>query len=501
MTTSKIKPLLLCIILFTFFSEVYRQGRRTKKQIKKYIKSKRLCYKNQQNLMTRFRKTHNKKFVVVIASYNNEKYCEKNLLSVFDQNYDDYRIIYINDNSNDRTLQKVQDFVAFKGLGHRIKIINNDKRVGKMQNLFNAYHSCENDEIIVCVDGDDALAHSSVLHNLNLRYQNPDVWMTYGSAIVSPSGLYLRADCFDDSVINSRSMREHTFGMHMLRTFYAGLFKQLELKDFLFKDVFLPSADDMQIMLSLFELAPTHCLALEEINYVINDENPQRTVKTFGGEESYIGTLVSMREKKKELDKNFNPRAMDLQLDDKVDVLLFSFGGSDELFKQIENLKKNFGDIGKVAVLFGSNLAENDEKIEGLKKVFPGVCLFNMRDYGIVNVLNTLSSNYVLFNYNHVDSSKKFMLKNAISTLEKTKIRACLLNQLYEFGCSSIGIHNDFNVLSTLSNSMTENYKGAVVARRRDLINAFNGNKQGPNSFAISQYLNCFKQDYFLCLK
>jgi hypothetical protein len=40
--------------------------------------------------------------VVLITSYNNEKVCEKNLESVFIQNYDNYRLIYVDAKSKFR---------------------------------------------------------------------------------------------------------------------------------------------------------------------------------------------------------------------------------------------------------------------------------------------------------------------------------------------------------------------------------------------------------------
>jgi len=49
-----------------------------------------------------------KSMVVIIPSYNNESYCEKNLTSVFSQQYENYRVIYIDDCSNyDKAMLKL----------------------------------------------------------------------------------------------------------------------------------------------------------------------------------------------------------------------------------------------------------------------------------------------------------------------------------------------------------------------------------------------------------
>ena len=41
--------------------------------------------------------------VVIVPSYNNYKWCNSNIDSVLNQNYNNYRVIYINDCSSDET--------------------------------------------------------------------------------------------------------------------------------------------------------------------------------------------------------------------------------------------------------------------------------------------------------------------------------------------------------------------------------------------------------------
>ena len=53
-----------------------------------------------------------KKFVVFISSYNNESHVNKNLLSVANQKYSNFRVIYINDKSTDNTITEVKKFLS-----------------------------------------------------------------------------------------------------------------------------------------------------------------------------------------------------------------------------------------------------------------------------------------------------------------------------------------------------------------------------------------------------
>src|SRR5690348_12693937 len=82
--------------------------------------------------------TEQKPFVVVIASYNNESLYEKNLQSVFEQKYDNYRVIYIDDASTDKTYEKVTDYVAKQGKESQVTLIRNAKNRGPTENYYRA---------------------------------------------------------------------------------------------------------------------------------------------------------------------------------------------------------------------------------------------------------------------------------------------------------------------------------------------------------------------------
>src|SRR6202000_741963 len=115
-----------------------------------------------------------------IASYNNNKWYDKNVGSVLSQDYENYRAIYIDDCSPDGTGELVSEYLEKNDQNNRVTLIRNENRVGAMENLYNAIHSCQDDEIIVTLDGDDWFAHSQVLQHLNRVYTDPNVWMSYG---------------------------------------------------------------------------------------------------------------------------------------------------------------------------------------------------------------------------------------------------------------------------------------------------------------------------------
>lgn len=249
-----------------------------------------------------------KPIVVIIPSYNNAAICEKNLDSVFRQNYQNYRVIYIDDSSTDRNYERVAAYIASRGVEDRVTLMRNETRQLKMANLYRAIHMCRSQEIVLLLDADDWLAHESVFEVINRAYQNPDVWMTYGSAIIHPQYAEKSGAPYPDKMLLRGEVRDKgDFRMSTLRTFYAGLFKQIQLKDFLYKGTFLPSADDIAYMYPLIEMAPEHTLFIPEILYIINDNNPIRDVKVTSTLQREIYEYLQKVPKYKPLPDNFSP--------------------------------------------------------------------------------------------------------------------------------------------------------------------------------------------------
>jgi glycosyltransferase involved in cell wall biosynthesis len=96
-----------------------------------------------------------KPMVILIPSYNNRQWYEQNLASVCAQTYDNFRAIYIDDGSSDQTGPFVEQFLADHAVGHRIQLIRNPVRVGALENLYRCIHACDDQEIVILLDGDD----------------------------------------------------------------------------------------------------------------------------------------------------------------------------------------------------------------------------------------------------------------------------------------------------------------------------------------------------------
>lgn len=220
-----------------------------------------------------------KPIVVIIPSYNNATWYKKNLESVLSQNYSNYRIIYINDASTDDTGNLVQSYIERYGRNNlNFQLIQNILNIGALENLYKAIYTCDDNEIIVTLDGDDWLAHNDVLKTLNKVYTTKNVLLTYGQYIRYPDYVLGHNMKIPSDVVEQNTFRdfsaEHLPISHV-RTFYAWLFKKIIKKDL--QDAnrrFFQMTWDAAMMFPMIEMAGRRFAFIPDILYVYNTANP-----------------------------------------------------------------------------------------------------------------------------------------------------------------------------------------------------------------------------------
>jgi hypothetical protein len=74
------------------------------------------------------------------------------------------------------------------------------------------------------------------------------------------------------NIVAANAFREHRCPSH-LRTFYAWLFKEIDLKDLLYKGDFFSMTADMAMMYPMIEMAGERHLFMPTINYIYNMNN------------------------------------------------------------------------------------------------------------------------------------------------------------------------------------------------------------------------------------
>ncbi len=216
-----------------------------------------------------------KPMVIIIPSYNNEQWVEKNLKSVIAQDYSNYRIIYVNDKSDDQTLNKMYQTLLESQGPIDFRVINNTHRKGALANLYNAIHSCKDHEIVLTLDGDDWLANDQVLKKLNEVYSGTKpIWLTYGSFLYFPAGYVADLIAIPEEVIKNNAFRRFRHVQSHLRTFYAGLFKKIKIEDLLCNGEFFTMTWDWAMMFPMIEMAGERHFFITDVLYVYNRLNP-----------------------------------------------------------------------------------------------------------------------------------------------------------------------------------------------------------------------------------
>jgi len=262
-----------------------------------------------------------KSIVVIVPSYNNINYFKWNIDSILDQQYENFRVIYLDDHSNDGMGDLVKAYLQEKNvdfsniifesvLGESLLVtarrfaltarsedaffllVQNETRSGALANIYRAAHSINDGDIIVLVDGDDSFYDSEVLKRVNIAYSSTnEVWLTHGNLIEFPSGNVTWCEPVPQEIIENNTFREFKCPSH-LRTFYAWLFKKIDFSDLIYKGDFFQMTWDMAIMYPMIEMAGDRHEFLSEINYCYNMQNSINDNKVNPQLQNYLDRLI-----------------------------------------------------------------------------------------------------------------------------------------------------------------------------------------------------------------
>jgi len=224
------------------------------------------------------------KFEIIICSYNNERWCIKNLESIVNQTYPYWHATLVIDAATDATYELVHEFIKTHNIENKITVILNEKRQGAIANIYMVAMNCPGEKVIGLVDGDDWLHDEFVLERVAKAYHEADIWLTFGQFEFYPTGQKGWVRPYTKSVIKTNSFRKmHGILPTHFKTFYAWLFHKIKRKDLMHEGEFYPVAGDVAMMLMLIEMAGAHhkCFYKDsEINYVYNIDNPLNDFNT-----------------------------------------------------------------------------------------------------------------------------------------------------------------------------------------------------------------------------
>lgn len=195
----------------------------------------------------------NHSFVFIITSYNNAKWYVSNLESIRSQTYKNWRIIYVDDCSTDKTYTLVNDYIEKHNMRKKCTLIKNDKNYRQGYSRYIAFKKCHDHEICCLLDGDDWLYSNKVLEKLNVIY-NGDISVTYGNYALYSNGttqiLKPPMSQFPPEIIAKNDYQHHNGWITVhLRTGKASLFKSYPYEYLLdFNNELISAATDVNEM-------------------------------------------------------------------------------------------------------------------------------------------------------------------------------------------------------------------------------------------------------------
>lgn len=281
-----------------------------------------------------------KKISVVVPSYNNEKYVEQNLKSIVSQDYKNFEIVYVNDASTDKTLKLVTKFLSNQQIEY--KIISHEQNRKPSFSRWHGINLCDDNNIIVLVDGDDWLPHKNILKEINKAYQKNDIWLTYGSYETSSGHRPEIPYKIKESVIRNNTFRTYGFVYTHLRTFYSWLYKQIPLKMLIYNDQFIPMAADVAEAFCLIELANFRHLYIDKTMYIYNNQNILNEDKVSASKQMQICKDITKQKKLQPLkDKPLNKKDISLiQSNTPKNELIKILNNSDYITFDSQNINK-----------------------------------------------------------------------------------------------------------------------------------------------------------------
>jgi glycosyltransferase involved in cell wall biosynthesis len=384
-------------------------------------------------------KKNEKPIVVVICSYNNEKWSTNTLDSIFSQHYSNFRVIIVDDCSTDNNQAVIQEYIDSNNLASRVIFIKNDKRKRKLFNLYRVLYTCDDNEIVVMVDGDDSLAHSHVFSQLNKIYDSEQVWFTYGQYKNVPAeqailyGHHEMGYCrpVPKHIVNKQTYRYYSFIYMHLRSFRGWLFKLVKLEDLIadnikgFEGDFYPASNDVAMYYPMVEMSHTRIKFISDILYI---RNLYSDIVGFKVDKKIQTTSAREIRKKAAYRVLFKPKKNRLALFEnaQADVFIVCKSNPEAALELLQDVYDKVRFLHKIHLFFTDSL-ESKAFCRRLKQVYPDVIFVPYTSTGgkslknrLLDSLSAMAVDHVILTMDSCSLHQECDVSQLIYDLEKT---------------------------------------------------------------------------------
>ena len=243
-----------------------------------------------------------KRIVVISPFWNAEKFIAQNILSVAQQDYDNYIHLLIDDCSEDNSYNVAVETLKVlpDNLREKFLLKRNTENMGAIFNQLDTIKKLNDDDIVVLLDGDDWLVNNNTIfnHYNNLYHQGHD--FTYGSMMSVIQNIPLIAQEYPKTVIKNKSYRQHKFNWGIpythLRTFSKKLANNIDESKFKRDGDWMRAGADNPLFYELIERSENP-LAVKEIVCYYNDAHEYNDYKIRGEEQNENAGITKRKDK------------------------------------------------------------------------------------------------------------------------------------------------------------------------------------------------------------
>lgn len=240
---------------------------------------------------------------IVSPFYNAKDYIAGCILSVASQDYDNYTHHLIDDASTDGSFEVAQETIHSlpEQLQRKFKLIRRSDNKGAVYNQVMTITSCDDDSIIMMLDGDDRLVNdNNIFQYYNTTYDGTTEF-TYGSMWSLVDNIPLIAQPYPEHIKQTKQYRNYKFAWGMpythLRTFKKSLINNVPMTEFQDGNgQWFRAGGDNALFYNIIEQAePDKVKALQKIVYNYNDMNPLNDYKVNGFEQTKAANLIQSK--------------------------------------------------------------------------------------------------------------------------------------------------------------------------------------------------------------
>lgn len=193
---------------------------------------------------------------------------------MFQQNYSNYYVVFIDDNSTDGNTELLIEYLKELNQSINVTIVQNLEQKFATYNIINAaFNYCGADDVQMLLDGDDEFIGRYAFQVINSQYQKKKSWLVYSNykSNFNEYGGSKNFIRFEQAVVNNKRQRRYFIGP--VRTWKVKLIHAIPLKYHLNpKGIWLDTIYDEAIQFPLLELCRTNQRAvyIPEVLYEYN---------------------------------------------------------------------------------------------------------------------------------------------------------------------------------------------------------------------------------------